>query len=47
MDAEVNTHTFLTMIMSCEPIFVVAIILMWYTRNLYFFFHQLNIAHER
>ena len=44
MDAEVSTHTFLTMIieesvcfMSCEPIFVFAIILMWYTRNIYFF----------
>jgi hypothetical protein len=45
MDAEVSTHTFLTMIieeyvcfMSCEPIFVVAIILMWYTRNIYIYF---------
>jgi hypothetical protein len=44
MDAEVSTHTFLTMIieesvcfMSCEPIFF-AIILMWYTRNIYIFF---------
>jgi hypothetical protein len=43
MDAEVSTHTFLTMIieesvcfMSCEPIFF-AIILMWYTRNIFFF----------
>ena len=40
MDAEVSTHTFLTMIieasvcfMSCEPFVVGAIILMWYTRN--------------
>jgi hypothetical protein len=39
MDAEVSTHTFLTMIieesvcfMLCEPI-----ILMWYTRNIYIF----------
>jgi hypothetical protein len=45
MDAEVSTHTFLTMIieesvcfMSCEPIFVFAIILMWYTRNIFLFF---------
>ena len=45
MDAEVSTHTFLTMIieesvcfMSCEPIFLFAIILMWYTRNIFFFF---------
>jgi hypothetical protein len=44
MDAEVSTHTFLNMIieesvcfMSCEPIFF-AIILMWYTRNIYIFF---------
>ena len=44
MDAEVSTHTFLTMIieesvcfMSCEPIFF-AIILMWYTRNIFLFF---------
>jgi hypothetical protein len=42
MDAEVSTHTFLTIIieesvcfMSCEPFFVVAIILMWYTRNIF------------
>ena len=40
MDAEVSTHTFLTMIieesvcfMSCEPFVVGAIILMWYTQN--------------
>ena len=53
MDAEVSTHTFLTMIieesvcfMRCEPI-VFAIILMWYTRNIYIFFYQLNIAHKR
>ena len=44
MDAEVSTHTFLTMIieesvrfMSCEHI-CFAIILMWYTRNIYIFF---------
>jgi hypothetical protein len=44
MDAEVSTHTFLTMIieesvcfMSCEPI-CFAIILMWYTRNIFLFF---------
>jgi hypothetical protein len=44
MDPDVSTHTFLTMIieesvcfMSCEPIFVVATILMWYTRNIHFF----------
>ena len=48
MDAEVSTHTFLTMsieesvcFMSCEPIFVVAIILMWYTR-IYFLFFFIN-----
>jgi hypothetical protein len=42
MDAEVNTHTFLTMtieesvcFMSCEPFFFGAIILMWYTRNIF------------
>jgi hypothetical protein len=46
MEAEVSTHTFLTMIieesvcfMSCEPFFF-AIILMWYTRNIYIFFSQ-------
>ena len=45
MDAEVRTHTFLTMIieesvcfMSCEPIFFFSIILMWYTRNIYIYF---------
>jgi hypothetical protein len=46
MDAEVSTHTFLTMIieesvcfMSCEPILFFAIILMWYwyTRNIFLF----------
>ena len=45
MDAEVSTHTFLTMIieesvcfMSCEPIFFFfAIILMWYTRDIYIY----------
>ena len=42
MDAEVSTHTFLTMnieesvrFMSCEPFFFGAIILMWYTRNIF------------
>ena len=42
MDVEVSTHTFLTMIigesvcfMSCEPFFWGAIILMWYTRNIF------------
>ena len=42
MDAEVSAHTFLTMIieesvcfMSCEPFFWGAIILMWYTRNIF------------
>jgi hypothetical protein len=46
MDAEVSTHTFLTMIieesvcfMSCEPIFF-AIILMWYTRNIYIYIYS-------
>ena len=46
MEAEVSTHTFLTMIieesvcfMSCEPFFF-AIILMWYTWNIYIFFSQ-------
>jgi cellobiose-specific phosphotransferase system component IIC len=45
MDAEVSTHTFLTMIieeyvrfMLCEPIFLCAIILMWYTQNLFVFY---------
>jgi hypothetical protein len=45
MDAEVSMHTFLTMIieesvcfMSFEPIFFLAIILMWYTRNIFLFF---------
>jgi cellobiose-specific phosphotransferase system component IIC len=44
MDTEVSTYTFLTMIieesvcfMSCESIFF-AIILMWYTRNIFLFF---------
>jgi hypothetical protein len=44
MDAEVSTHTFLTMIieesvcfMSCEPNFFFAVILMWYTRNIFLF----------
>jgi hypothetical protein len=44
MDAEVSTHTFLTMIieesvcfMSCEPFFS-QIILMWYIRNTYIYF---------
>ena len=43
MDAEVSTHTFMTMIieesvcfMSCEPFFFLgAVILMWYTRNIF------------
>ena len=42
MNAEVSTHTFLTMIieeyvcfMSCDPFFFGAIILMWYTRNIF------------
>ena len=48
MDAEVSTYTYLTMIieeyvcfMSCEPIFLGAIILMWYivhTEYIIFFF---------
>jgi hypothetical protein len=49
MDAEVSTHTFLTMIieesvclMSCEPIFFFAIILMWYTEYICICFHQLK-----
>ena len=43
MDAEVSTHTFLTMIIedlsvSCRVNqFLFAIILMWYTRNIYIF----------
>jgi hypothetical protein len=51
VDAEVSAHTFLTMIiedsvcfMSCEPIFVVAIILMWYTRNIYIYIFHLLCA---
>jgi hypothetical protein len=51
MDAEVSTHTFLSMIIeesvcckSCEPFFF-AIILMWYTQNIYIFFSQrLNMS---
>ena len=42
MDSEVSRHTFLTMIieesvcfMSCELFFFGAIILMWYTRNIF------------
>ena len=42
MDSEISTHTFLTTIieesvcfMSCEPFFLGAIILMWYTRNIF------------
>jgi hypothetical protein len=42
MDAEVSTHTLLTMIieesvcfMSCEPFFLCAVILMWYKRNIF------------
>jgi hypothetical protein len=49
MDAEVSTHTFLTMIieesvcfMACEPIFFPPIILMWYTRNIYNFFSNMK-----
>jgi hypothetical protein len=45
MDAEVSTHIFLTMIIEESVLFhvvwtnfVVAIILMWYTRNIYIFF---------
>ena len=54
MDAEVSTHTFLTMIieesvcfMSCEPIIFFAIILVVHTEYIIIFFHQLNIVHER
>ena len=46
MDAEVNTHTFLTMIiqeyvcfMSCEPIFFA---IMWYTRIYFYFNFQIS-----
>ena len=49
MDAEVSTHTFLTMIieesvcfMSCEPIVLCAIILMWYTRNIKIYIYFIN-----
>jgi hypothetical protein len=52
--AEVCTHTFMTMIieesvcfMLCEPIFLAIILNMWYTRNIYIYIHQLNIAHEQ
>ena len=40
MDAAVSTHTFLTMIIEESVCFMslFAIILMWYTRNIYFFF---------
>ena len=54
MDAEVSTHTFLTMIieesvcfMSSEPIFFLQLFLCG-THGIYIIFvHQLNIAHER
>ena len=51
MDAEVSTHTFLTMIieesvcfMSCEPIFFgnYSKFLMWYTRNIYIYIYFFN-----
>ena len=45
MDAEVSTHTFLTMIieesvcfMSCEPFVLGQLFLWWYTRNIILFF---------
>ena len=48
MDADVSTHTFLTMIieesvcfMSYEPI-CFAIIVMWYTRNIYIYIYFIN-----
>jgi hypothetical protein len=54
MDAEVSTHTFLTMIieesvcfMSCEPIFFCNYSYVVHTEYIFIFFHQLNIAHER
>ena len=55
MDAEVSTHTFLTMIieesvclMSCEPIFLGNYSYVVHTEYIYFFFfQQLNIVHER
>ena len=54
MDAEVSTHTFLTMIieesvcfMSCEPIFFGKYSYVVHTEYIYIFFYQLNIAHER
>jgi hypothetical protein len=47
MDAEVSTHTFLTMIieesvcfMSCEPIFVCNYSYVVHTEYIYIFFHQ-------
>jgi hypothetical protein len=53
MDAELSTHTFLTMIieeyvcfMSCEPIFFCNYSYVVHTEYI-FFFHLLNIAHER
>ena len=54
MDAEVSTHTFLTMIieesvcfMSCEPIFCCCnYSYVVHTEYIYTYFHQLNIAHE-
>jgi hypothetical protein len=54
MDAEVSTHTFLTMIieesvcfMSCEPIFFCNYSYVVHTEYIFIFFRQLNIAHER
>jgi hypothetical protein len=53
MDAEVSTHTFLTMIIeeyicfiSCEPFFFCNYSYVVHTEYI-FFFHQLNIVHER
>jgi hypothetical protein len=54
MDAEVSTHTFLTMIIeesvcfvSYEPIFLQLFFFGTHGIYFHFFFHQLNIAHER
>ena len=53
MDAEVSTHTFLTMIieesvcfMSCEPISIGNYSYVVHTEYILIFFHQLNITHE-
>jgi hypothetical protein len=53
MDAEVSTHTFLTMIieesvcsMSCEPICFCNYSYVVHTDFFLIIFHQLNIAHE-